>query len=119
MKKLLSLILAGVVCFSLAACTGTKKSADNGENESAKTKIEEVKDGKLTVGVTIYEPMNYKDSNDKWTGFDTEFAEAVAKKLGAEAEFVVIDWDNKFLELESRCNRYFRIQAPKTYYRLG
>lgn len=101
MKKLLSLILAGVVCFSLAACTGTKKSADNGENESAKTKIEEVKDGKLTVGVTIYEPMNYKDSNDKWTGFDTEFAEAVAKKLGAEAEFVVIDWDNKFLELES------------------
>ena len=45
--------------------------------------------------------MNYKEDG-KWTGFDTEFAEAVAEKLGVTAEFVEIDWDNKVFELNSK-----------------
>lgn len=58
--------------------------------------------GKMVIGITDYEPMNYKDSNGAWTGFDTEFAEAVCKKLGVTAEFVEIEWDNKFMALESK-----------------
>ncbi len=58
--------------------------------------------GKLVIGITDYEPMNYKDANDEWTGFDTEFALAVCEKLGVEAEFVEIEWDNKFFALESK-----------------
>jgi len=58
--------------------------------------------GKLVIGITDYEPMNYKDENDAWTGFDTEFALAVCEKLGVEAEFVEIEWDNKFFALESK-----------------
>ena len=58
--------------------------------------------GKMVIGITEYEPMNYKDENGKWTGFDTEFAEAVCAKLGVTAEFIEIDWDNKFLALESK-----------------
>ena len=58
--------------------------------------------GKLVIGITDYEPMNYKDSAGKWTGFDTEFAIAICEKLGVEAEFVEIDWDNKFITLESK-----------------
>lgn len=58
--------------------------------------------GKMIIGITDYEPMNYKDAEDKWTGFDTEFALAVCEKLGVEAEFVEIDWDNKFVTLESK-----------------
>lgn len=58
--------------------------------------------GKMVIGITDYEPMNYKDENDEWTGFDTEFALAVCEKLGVEAEFVEIDWDNKFFALESK-----------------
>ena len=46
--------------------------------------------------------MNYKDENGNWTGFDTEFAQAVCEKLGVEAEFIVIDWDNKIFELDSK-----------------
>ena len=95
MKKFLSLVLAGVMCLGFAGCNGGK------EAKGGAAEFEEVKDGKLTVGTTIYEPMNYKNENGDWTGFDTEFAQAVAKKLGAEAEFVVFDWDNKFLELDS------------------
>ena len=58
--------------------------------------------GKMVIGITDYEPMNFKDENDAWTGFDTEFALAVCEKLGVEAEFVEIDWDGKFLALESK-----------------
>ncbi len=60
------------------------------------------KNGKLIIGITDYEPMNYKDDKDEWTGFDTEFALAVCEKLGVEAEFVEIEWDSKFLALESK-----------------
>lgn len=58
--------------------------------------------GTLVVGITDYEPMDYQDENGSWTGFDAEFARAVAEKLGVEAQFVEIDWDNKFFELESK-----------------
>ncbi len=58
--------------------------------------------GKLVIGITDYAPMNYKDENGEWTGFDTEFALAVCEKLGVTAEFVEIDWDNKFVALESK-----------------
>ena len=58
--------------------------------------------GKMIIGITDYEPMNFKDDEGKWTGFDTEFAEAICEKLGVTAEFVEIDWDNKFVALESK-----------------
>lgn len=57
--------------------------------------------GKLVIGITEYAPMNYKDANGKWVGFDTEVAEAVCAKLGVTAEFKEIVWDNKLLDLES------------------
>lgn len=55
---------------------------------------------KLIVGYTIYEPMNYEE-NGKLIGFDTELAEAVAEELGMEIEFKLIQWSNKYMELES------------------
>ncbi len=85
MKKILSLALAAIMCLT---CLVTFASCGN-------------KDDKLIIGYTIYEPMNYLDENGKLIGFDTELAEAVAKKLGMEVEFQKIEWDNKYLELES------------------
>ena len=59
--------------------------------------------GKLVVGITDYAPMDYKDENGEWTGFDAEFAEAFAEELGVECEFFVLsDWGKKFFELESK-----------------
>ena len=58
--------------------------------------------GKMIIGITDYAPMNYKDDKGEWTGFDTEFAQAVCAKLGVEAEFVEIEWDSKFIALESK-----------------
>lgn len=94
MKKLLTIALAAVLAISMfAGCANTKTSNSDLEYITDK--------GKMVIGYTIYEPMNYEE-NGVLTGFDTEFAQAVCKKLGVEPEFVVIDWDNKFLELESK-----------------
>lgn len=113
MKKVLSVLLAVVMAFSVvtlfAACSKDAKTDDTAKDNTSSNTAAEVADidfvkqkGKLVIGVTVYEPMNYKDAEGNWTGFDTEYAQAVAEKLGVEAEFVVIDWDNKFLELNAK-----------------
>lgn len=127
MKKILALILASLMlCFAFASCaaktnetsgdnadknTGSAEAggsntaavSDKGTAPSGDSDLDYIKGkGKMVIGITVYEPMNYQDENKEWTGFDTEFAQAVAKKLGVEAEFIVIDWDNKFQELDSR-----------------
>ena len=58
--------------------------------------------GKLVVGITEFEPMDYKDANGEWIGFDADMAKLVAEKLGVDVEFVVIDWDMKINELDSK-----------------
>ncbi len=126
MKKTLAIVLALMMAASLIAFTACGKkdtvtddkdvqseqpnaetpndTAD--DNKDAETKTDSdlayvTEKGTLVVGITEYEPMNYKEDG-KWTGFDTEFAEAVAEKLGVTAEFVEIDWDNKVFELNSK-----------------
>jgi polar amino acid transport system substrate-binding protein len=58
--------------------------------------------GTLIVGITDFEPMDYKDDNGEWIGFDADMAKLVAEKLGVEVQFVEIDWDNKIMELDSK-----------------
>ena len=58
--------------------------------------------GTLVIGYTDYEPMNFTDKSGKLVGFDTEFAEAVCKKLGVTPKFVLINWDTKEVELKAK-----------------
>ena len=58
-------------------------------------------EGKLICGITLFEPMNFKDGNGNWTGFETEFAQAVGAKLGMQVEFQEIEWGRKFIELQA------------------
>ena len=58
--------------------------------------------GTMIVGITDFAPMDYKDASGEWIGFDADMARLVAEKLGVEAQFVEIDWDNKIMELESK-----------------
>jgi len=88
MKKLLALLMAIVMVVSLTSCGGGSKLLKKNSDE-------------LIIGYTIYEPMNYLDENGKLTGFDTEFAEAVCKKLGKNPKFVEINWDTKFPTLDA------------------
>lgn len=69
----------------------------------AETDLEYVKaKGKLVVGITDFEPMDYKDEAGAWVGFDADVARAFAASLGVEVEFIEIEWDNKILELDSK-----------------
>lgn len=58
--------------------------------------------GTMIVGITDFAPMDYKDVSGEWIGFDADMARLVAEKLGVEAQFVEIDWDNKIMELDSK-----------------
>ena len=57
--------------------------------------------GNLVIGYTLYEPMNFLQDG-KLVGFDTEFAEAVCKKIGVEPKFVEIVWETKEVELSAK-----------------
>lgn len=112
MKRKLALFLAIVAIFtSVLAFAGCgKKDVSNGDGadkseKTTKSDMAYIKEkGTLVIGMTEYEPMNYKDkSTGEWTGFDTEFAQAVAAKLGVKVEFIVLsDWEQKFTELDSK-----------------
>ena len=58
--------------------------------------------GTLIVGITEFAPMDYKSTDDEWIGFDADMAKLVAEKLGVEVQFIVIDWDMKVNELDSK-----------------
>ena len=92
MKKKSVALLIAVLCMSLFAGCGSKKKD-----------LEYIKEnGEMIMGITIFEPMNYKDASGKLTGFETEFAEAVCEKLGVKAKFQVIEWKQKETELKAR-----------------
>ncbi|MER2056447.1 MAG: transporter substrate-binding domain-containing protein [Clostridia bacterium] len=89
MKKLFALMLCLALVLSCAA----------GLAESDKDAV--VAKGKLVVGITDFAPMDYRDTDGSWVGFDADVARTFAATLGVQAEFVEIDWDNKVLELNS------------------
>lgn len=88
---------------SEAAGSATDETAVSSSADAAESDLEYVKaKGKLVVGITDFEPMDYKDESGNWIGFDADMAKAFAESLGVEAEFVEIDWDNKILELDGK-----------------
>lgn len=95
MKRILTFTIALLLVlgsvFTFGSCSETE--------DSDWAKIEEK--GYFVCGITAYEPMNYLDEDGNLVGFDTEFAEAVAAELGLEVKFQLINWPNKYLELNS------------------
>ena len=110
MKKFISTVLALGMAASLAACGGSASTAASTESTAASaaeatadSDLAYIKNkGKMTIGYTVYEPMNYTDADGNFTGFDTELATAVCAKLGVEPEFVEINWDTKVVELDAK-----------------
>ena len=121
MKKMIALLLAALMVLSMAACASktadttpaadaaqTDAPADTTEPADAAEPAEETdlayiqNKGTLVIGITDFEPMDYKEADGNWIGFDADMAKAFAESLGVTAEFVEIDWDNKILELDSK-----------------
>ena len=122
MKKMIALLLAALMVLSMAACASktadtapaadaaqtdasadTTEPADTAEPAAEETDLAYIQNkGTLVIGITDFEPMDYKDADGNWIGFDADMAKAFAESLGVTAEFVEIDWDNKILELDSK-----------------
>ena len=120
MKKIIAMLLALLLTLSCFTACGSAPTADEaGDNNSDATSdvqsdnsqtADDGSDlafvqanGKLVVGITDYAPMDYKDDNGEWTGFDAEFARLFAEELGVECEFFVLaDWGKKIFELDSK-----------------
>lgn len=83
----------------------TEEAADpaKAEEPAAESDMDYVKEkGTLVVGITDFEPMDYKDADGSWIGFDADMAKAFGESLGVDVEFVEIDWDNKVMELDGK-----------------
>lgn len=102
-KRVLSMLLcAGLVATMLAGC-GSSNDGGSGGDSAETSDMDYVKEkGTLVVGITNFEPMDYKDESGEWIGFDADLAKAFAEELGVEVEFVEIDWENKILELNGK-----------------
>ena len=92
MKKIAAMILALVLALSVMVASA--------EGTSDKQYV--LDKGVLVVGITDFAPMDYKDENGEWIGFDADVAKAFAASLGVKVEFIEIDWDNKILELDAK-----------------
>lgn len=129
-KKMMALMMVSVMAASLMACGG--KSADSSaaapadsavsapastaapaseaasapassEAAQAESDLAYVQQkGTLVVGITDFEPMDYRSEGGEWIGFDADMAKAFGESLGVAVEFVEIDWDNKILELDGK-----------------
>ena len=125
MKKAFTLILALVLALSCLTACGAASSApaataapttapaptEAAATEAAPTEAAPADSdlafiqgkGTMIVGITDYAPMDFKDENGNWTGFDAELAEMVCEELGVKCEFFVLaDWGKKFFELETK-----------------
>ena len=104
----------GMAALGLAACgssaststvasSAASAAASSAAASDAASDLDYIKEkGSMVIGYTVYEPMNYTDADGNFTGFDTELATAVCKKLGVEPEFVEINWDTKVVELDAK-----------------
>ncbi|MCD7736232.1 MAG: transporter substrate-binding domain-containing protein, partial [Lachnospiraceae bacterium] len=94
MKKGLAMTLTAIAALGMATATTALAEDD------LLAQIQE--EGVMTVGTEgTYAPFTYYDDNDVLVGYDVEIAQAVAEKLGVEAEFVETSWDGIIAGLDA------------------
>ncbi len=85
MKKFLSLLLAGVMTLSLAACGG-------GSSDAQKY---------IIATDTAFPPFEFTDASGDFVGIDVDIVNAIAEDQGFEVEFQPLGFDAALLAVQS------------------
>lgn len=97
-------VLGAAGALSLTGCSGSSSTAAPaaGSSEPAKDLLAKIKErGSIIVAMEgNWQPWTYHDENDVLVGFDVEVAQAIAGKLGVDAEFIEGEWDGLFAGLD-------------------
>lgn len=97
MRKSIAAVVTALCAVSMLGSTSVLVSADG----DTLSKVQE--EGVLKIGTEgTYAPFTYYDDTDTLVGYDVEIAQAVAKKLGVEAEFVETSWDGIIAGLDAK-----------------
>ena len=97
MKSVKLFAIVSVLCMTLLAGSLTVFAGEAADSDLSAIKEK----GVIVVGITDFAPMDYKDDNGEWIGFDADLALLFAQEIGVDVEFQEIDWDNKILELNA------------------
>lgn len=118
MKKILLLTLTAIVAASVMTGCDQKTTTTVNTKVAAEDVIASVKkndtlasalpektktSGKISFGVDdAYPPMEYRDEKNTLVGFDIDFGNAIAKKLGIKSEWVPTVWDGILPSLSAK-----------------
>lgn len=97
MKKILAVLLAGILCAGMLTACG------DGSSSSASQAAPAEEARTFTVGFDAeYPPYGFKEEGSgDYTGFDLELAEELCNRRGWKLVKQPIDWDSKDMELSS------------------
>ncbi len=91
--KFMSLLLAGTMLLGAAGCGSTETVDEGADTDASEASVSTVQEGKLIWGTNAaFEPYEYMEG-DTVVGIDAEIADAVAAKLGLEAQVENMDFD--------------------------
>lgn len=99
MNKMITRIIALILTLGLfTGCASTSPQPDM----DLDLLDEILQRGTLIIGTEgTYSPNSYHDESGALVGFDVEVAQAVAAKLGVEAQFVEAEWDSLFAGMDA------------------
>lgn len=101
MKKLLSLLLASVLCVSLLAACGGEPAAPETEGEGETTPAVDETNALIVGFDPEFPPFGFKNELNEYDGFDLALAKEVCERLGWEFTPQPIDWNSKDAELKA------------------
>ena len=93
-NKIKKMMTAGLVCTAMVLTVGCAEQTVVKEQEAESLPV-------IVVGSDNYPPFNYLNADGDPTGIDVELAKEAFYRMGYEAEFKLINWEDKKELLES------------------
>ena len=106
LKKIIAVILVGIMALTLFAGCGAKspETPSEGSSQPSADRLAAIREaGKIIVALEgNWAPWSYHDpETDAVVGFDADVGRAIAEKLGVEIEIIEAPWESLFAGLDS------------------